>query len=748
MLKNIKGFLRERIFLLKLITSFLLLAGMFLILIQVFFRQMNRIAREDAVEVCGEKFIRNSSEISQILEDIYTGGIILVRDDIVTSSVKNYSDLTAEDRVKLPGVFRMLSELTFRENTVASAYLFVDDEKVYSSTGLYDRELFFEQYHQYESFDAGDILASGSTSEAMMFLKPTGLSSGGRVTQVLPMVITRQWNHIVLVQDIDIQSLGEVLSNFSDSYEAYYIVLDGEILYQSQEGDASYLLEEEYGENGRDILLRQDILYGFSLYCRIDTEILEEQLTAKYQRFSYAFVGFMAAIGIFVILLCFRLYNPIRQLRQIIMEESRNQDRVGEFKDMTREIISLRNHFHSTEGNLKRILSSYDKAQLSMTVFYNKYPASQEEQARLLDSLRPKGGEVCCAAVELIMEQTEGNPMRSFDERQKYLLEETISILLEDVLCRKVNAYVVPRNYLSYVVIMGSSGLSDALIEEAFQEAAKIFRYDFSYCKIRVGVGSRADHIRELQKSYFIAETAAYLYGTDLKFQILYGEDLPFVSHFGLEREELQSLENAIRAGNDKSLSAKLREWNRILYEKKVLIQEQKHFWYEIFRRVYKIANAEKLDFYELAGMEADYFIYGVSGITDRIDGYMDHVWNAAMALCRYFQSQSANVKERIDEVIQYIHRNYAASIGLTEIADEFGISSHYLSRIFKAGTGVNLSDYIAGYRIERAQELLKNTAKSIQEIGEAVGIPSRATFQRLFKQITGVSPSEYRKMR
>ena len=58
-----------------------------------------------------------------------------------------------------------------------------------------------------------------------------------------------------------------------------------------------------------------------------------------------------------------------------------------------------------------------------------------------------------------------------------------------------------------------------------------------------------------------------------------------------------------------------------------------------------------------------------------------------------------------------------------------------------------NLSVYVAEYRIAIAKNLLISTDKPIGLIAEEVGLPSKATFLRVFKSIAGVSPTEFRRI-
>ena len=63
----------------------------------------------------------------------------------------------------------------------------------------------------------------------------------------------------------------------------------------------------------------------------------------------------------------------------------------------------------------------------------------------------------------------------------------------------------------------------------------------------------------------------------------------------------------------------------------------------------------------------------------------------------------------------------------------------------FKKQTGMNLSDFIKLKKIQEAEELLYETDKSLVAISDHLGFSSQSHFCRVFKELKGVTPSEYR---
>jgi YesN/AraC family two-component response regulator len=96
-------------------------------------------------------------------------------------------------------------------------------------------------------------------------------------------------------------------------------------------------------------------------------------------------------------------------------------------------------------------------------------------------------------------------------------------------------------------------------------------------------------------------------------------------------------------------------------------------------------------------------------------------------------------------DVCDYIDMHYVEDIAVSDIADNLGYSEAYFCKIFKQYFDKNFVTYLSEYRIRKASELLKNSAVSIKEIGKAVGYPDSNYFAKVFKRVTGKSPSECR---
>jgi len=103
------------------------------------------------------------------------------------------------------------------------------------------------------------------------------------------------------------------------------------------------------------------------------------------------------------------------------------------------------------------------------------------------------------------------------------------------------------------------------------------------------------------------------------------------------------------------------------------------------------------------------------------------------------------NVSECLDRLFEYVEYHFAEDISLEQAADVAGYSKYYFTRIFKECTGQTFMEYLRSVRISEAEKLLLDNHIPIGTVAFQAGFSSLTTFNRIFKQIKGCAPSEYR---
>lgn len=92
-----------------------------------------------------------------------------------------------------------------------------------------------------------------------------------------------------------------------------------------------------------------------------------------------------------------------------------------------------------------------------------------------------------------------------------------------------------------------------------------------------------------------------------------------------------------------------------------------------------------------------------------------------------------------------YVQRHYAEDISLQRAAQDMNYSEFYFCKLFKLCFGKTFNDYLTEVRINAAQKLLENPRARIKDVGVQVGYHDNNYFTKIFKRMTGKSPTEYR---
>lgn len=120
--------------------------------------------------------------------------------------------------------------------------------------------------------------------------------------------------------------------------------------------------------------------------------------------------------------------------------------------------------------------------------------------------------------------------------------------------------------------------------------------------------------------------------------------------------------------------------------------------------------------------------------------------------------TMSALLEERRDEkpdfmknqilmeyIRDYVESHYMEDITLQDAAAQLHYSDAYFCRFFKQNFDKNFIMYLSEIRVEKAKELLSDVTVNVKDVGQRVGFRDSSYFTKVFKRVTGITPSEYR---
>ena len=181
---------------------------------------------------------------------------------------------------------------------------------------------------------------------------------------------------------------------------------------------------------------------------------------------------------------------------------------------------------------------------------------------------------------------------------------------------------------------------------------------------------------------------------------------------------------------------------NPALYELLAVLSEPLHI------------NAESgRDFLRSLGhiIEEIYTLYSEPGDLSEVYIYMKllsfltHIREYQISKFRY--DDNGKYSDAFRAVFNYIEKNYMCDITLEDLANIAGYSVCHFSRIFKKYSRTTYINFLNNRRVKAAEFLIIEENMSITDVASQVGFASLTTFNRVFKEINGCTPSEFKKL-
>ena len=304
-----------------------------------------------------------------------------------------------------------------------------------------------------------------------------------------------------------------------------------------------------------------------------------------------------------------------------------------------------------------------------------------------------------------------------------------------------VSSFMMNRIVVFFPIFSVNPDYSE--IQEQIKKFYTMLSYNIS-SGIRAGVSQIQNDKEQLQASYNQALSA--LNKTDLNGGLIF---------FGLQEEEnlkqhsntsefKKNLISKLIAGDSAGVKSFLELYTSELISSKLPLDKIKNSFFELIvtannstKEINKSFNSSTFDnAFSTFSSEND-----ISLIKEFVHKFLLECITAISSV------KKAEVHPVIKKVCDYIDNNLSKDISLEESADFAGVSSFYLSKLFKEEKGETFINFLSDKRLEKARQLLENTELSIKEITAEVGYNDQNYFSRIFKNKYGLSPKEYRKV-
>ncbi|MGI6778556.1 MAG: response regulator transcription factor [Acetivibrionales bacterium] len=307
------------------------------------------------------------------------------------------------------------------------------------------------------------------------------------------------------------------------------------------------------------------------------------------------------------------------------------------------------------------------------------------------------------------------------------------------------NFWLIDERYYNEKIILVScrQGITLDSISIANQLKNTLYKY-VEPLNVTVCTNNRPVSFSEL---WVVAQKARTMINERL---IAWKSKIISLNHLNSHRLDMRGIEplteNKILAcihSNSKSLLKKqlhdmFEKWVKAQYPQRLIEKSIIQLSKVLFRKAINLAEAEASNF-ELELLKT-------LATTKNFPDFFEMVWTIIdNALFRYI-NESDSTKQLVDDVEGYIRINFAEDISLETIANRFSINPSHLTRLFKRYKGKTPLKYLISLRIEEAKKLITEQPElDLKDISEIVGYSDQHYFSRIFKNVVGKSPSEYR---
>lgn len=473
--------------------------------------------------------------------------------------------------------------------------------------------------------------------------------------------------------------------------------------------------------------------------------------------------GLIALAGIpIAVLLARRQYHPLRDLVEFAKEKTNHSTIPSVSSATSNEWTWIKNTLHDYRYQMD-MQEPYVRHQCLLLLMKHGKP-EDPETIRVIDSLGLEADHsqyfVMIVASDMLSEARYTDTLQATDtdmaetQRLEKLLDPYLFLpdILAEIDLPHLNAHIYGIEY--------SSGNRLALavcwnqIEELERsqqmkqivEAVREIVFEHYYTLPTVGVGTSYMRLDELNQSFIEAATAMEYRLTDTQHSVTYFDQLnseadrPSGEHYWITNESLLKLSQSLKQGNIMVASHMVQTVVADVRSQALPLSLMRCVLFDLLNTVLKAASEVGLirsirDMPKLASFER----------TEELEEQL-HLLVARICTCAEHKEETKQLS-MMDQVLAYVREQYCDyALSLEGVAQQFSISSSYLSRTFKEKTGHTFSQYVWQLRMDEVIRQMNDTNDPLKDIILRVGYLDTANFIRKFKKETGCTPGQYRK--
>jgi two-component system, response regulator YesN len=490
-------------------------------------------------------------------------------------------------------------------------------------------------------------------------------------------------------------------------------------------------------------------LLGWTFINISDMEALSESTSSITQTIVVSAILLLLLSLTFAYLSSRSLYRPISYLQALIhgtterrAEEADEIHMIGSFVQST---LTERDYY---KEKLEESLPFY-KEQFKYTLLHRHSLTLEEiEEKRAYLDLDIETRDL---ALLLLWLGDREDPQPERDMIAGELFKMKVIDTIKDSLILETPYFLVDSGKDTLAIVLNRCGMDQQQVYRIGQRLLDIVNLE-AKSECTMGVGRACSSILQLPQAFEEAQEA-------LKYQIVYGkgyvisiEDLMVTggggSEFVYPKDKEEVLLGYIKTARE---SEALQAFEDLVFE----LNAHKHkLHYNQIQPIFvQLLTAMMNSYAQLGANTKAVFGNGTDPYRELLEqGSLDDIcrwFHRIIRLITDYLEREMNTKgnSHIARVVEMMEREYGSDISLHSVAEQLNLNPAYISRLFKQITGQPFVDYLKRIRIEKSKELLTGSDMKINEIGKHVGYSNAYYFIKVFKELMGLTPGEYKRL-
>ncbi len=677
--------------------------------------------------------------------------------EITKRSVMHY-------RVRYPDYLKLDKEIieqikTASLTTVGATDILLywyDSNYMYSKSGVIDVDVYFANRFEGEASPWHTMLRSTYNAATLKTLqltkRPLGLEGGTSLFSATPeiyMLQTMKSSTGVPVGTMCIGLEEDILSSiftrtdFSEKREIYILDADDNLILSNAGADrlkqlrphADNLTNESLFIDGRGLVSRYFSKFGDLEYIVFtDSSVMLKTLNRSFAIALVVEVFVIALLLLCSVALSRRLSMPFQRLLHVMgaPQNARAKNEVEYLTSRVLELIQSNKAMTSTVSDSSHIVL---QAVLYKTIMG---APSLEEALTVADGYRANRLAITesfyQAAVLRMDLPTEQDEMFHLEHWEQFsqILRDHLDDWLVDVLDTRLDEYTL--------VLCLRQREEEEKVLQSLSRALEACNDAISSSSFYVGMGDIVESIQMLKTSYDSGMNHLRRRAVQ-DTNLIFTQDAQGVGERYLPSDMEARISDMLARRQDDQLSSYIQgildaNWKaNVDYETYLLVCRTIS---DFLTRIGHLPKSEA-DFLRLPSTR---YVYSARNCDEALMTNLRRVLDTVQAP----PEANADTPPLTAQLQRYMEEHYMDNINLNLVADAFGYSPSYISRIFKNQCGVNFTDYLNARRVTAAKELLFETNKTIKEIAQETGLNSATLLIRVFEKYENCTPGEWRR--